>query len=190
MLNKLLVSISLLISVTVHAQTFNNCPRDIETQQVLGEFVDSRKLLEFWIPQIEKLYESIPALSPKEDKWLNDELKSKFDRATKAMGTQEYAIVAAKRHLGSLLGVMRFQLSGGKRLHHDGWVNLSYFLISDPDSGFYMNRLLRAGVLKESDIPLIWVYGSLDGLNASTFNDGQRKLATHILGCIIPQLKK
>jgi hypothetical protein len=190
MLKKLCFSILVLFTLTGQAQIVQNCPRDIASQQVMGEFVDSKKLLEFWTPQIERLYDSIPALSPKEEKWLNDELKSNLDRSTKAMGTQEFAMVAAKRQLGSLLGVIRFNLNGNKLLSHEGWVSLSYYLVSDPDAGFYINKLHRLGVVKDSVIPPIWIYGSFDGINASTFNEGQRRLATHILGCIIPQLKK
>jgi hypothetical protein len=190
MLNKLLAIISLLISVTVNAQTFQSCPKDFDSQQVLGESVDSKKWLEFWTPQIERLYGAIPAISPSEEKWLKEELRASLERSSRAMKSQEYSYWMARMHLGTLLSIIKNQLSEGKRNKLDGWTSLSYVLIREPDNGVYLERILRSGVITESVIPPIWVYGSLDGLNASTFNDGQRRLATTILGCIIPQLKK
>lgn len=190
MLKKLFVGIFTLFALAVQAQSLQSCPRDFDSQKVLGEFVDPKKWLEFWTPQLERLYSAIPAISPREEKWLKEELSANLDRSSRAMKSPEYAYWMSRMHLGTILYIMRNQLSESKRNRLEGWTSLSFVLIREPDAGVYLARMLQSGVLKESGIPEIWTYQSLDGLNASTFNDGQRRLATHILGCIIPQLQK
>lgn len=118
---------------------------------------DPTTLAAAWVPVIERLYEAIPFLSPKEERWLEEELVSV--RVARAMRSREYALRQAKGNAGGLLGLARRLTEKRDRAAQArDWLWFAYALI-DPDDALYLARLEAEGVIQRGAIPRNWKWG-------------------------------
>lgn len=64
-----------------------------------------REVAQKLLPQMEKLYNAIPELSPNEKKWLNEEITADGQRLERAQSSQEYALRTVNPHFPSELDI-------------------------------------------------------------------------------------
>lgn len=164
----------------------NKCP-DNNSGILFGEFNNERNLIEYWKPKLEKLYSAIPNLSPKEEKWLNDEITAGGDRLSRVASSHEFAIRVVKYDIGDALFVMQNKVNANSKLIKVvAWSEFVYYLTKRSDLAIYIDMLLRSGNIKISDLPSSWVL--LGDTTVDKINYGKKYLSLNILGCIIPKI--
>ena len=165
---------------------------------VLGRLADMHAadpatLAAFWLPEIERLYAAIPSLSPREERWLDEELNAGRPRAA---NSREYAIRKAKLNTGSLLGSLRGLTEvikpKGPRQPTKDWIFFVYVLI-DTDSAYDLARLEAEGVIRREVIPEPWTIleGIFEGQEfplRDAIRTGRSDLARHVLICTLPSV--
>lgn len=146
-----------------------------------------------WLTHIELLYSRIPSLSPREEKWLKEEMMDP-GRSVRAYSSREYAIQEAKLNTGSLLGVLRVLTDEIKpkvpRTKVQGWSFLAYTLI-EYDAARNLAILADENILPLEAFPQLWaMFHDKDFSLVSAIRAERTQLARHILICIIPQVEK
>ena len=150
---------------------------------------DPTTLAAAWLPDIERLYEAIPFLSPKEERWLKEELGSV--RAARATGTLEFALREAKLRAGAELALVRRlteELDGSAQARD--WLWLAHSLV-EADAAIYLARLEAEGVIQRDAIHFHWKFlaGAESGATLQeAIRWGRARLARHVLGCTLPSV--
>lgn len=142
------------------------------------------------LPELERLYAGIPALSPREEQWLDEEMAASADRAKRAISSREHALREAKIDAGSLLGVVRQSILKGHNQAEltKGWIRFAHTLIDD-DSSLYLAGLVAEKVIQREAIPEDWTLW--EGASTSLQNSirwGRIGLARHVLICTLPSV--
>ena len=164
----------------------NKCPEN-NSSVLFGEFNNENKLIEYWKPKLEKLYSAIPNLSPKEEKWLNDEIAAGGDRLSRISSSNEFAIRVVKWDIGDALFVMQNKINvNSKLIKIVAWSEFVYYLTWRSDLAFYIDMLIHSGNIKISDLPPSWIL--LGETTKDKINFGKMLLSSNILGCIIPKI--
>lgn len=150
---------------------------------------DPTTLAAAWLPEIERLYEAIPVLSPREEQWLEGELGSV--RAARTMNSREFALRQAKRNAGGLLGLARRLTEKRDRAAQArDWLWFAYALI-DPDDAVELARLEAEGVIQRQATPWDWKWLA-EREGGATLQEailwGRMQLAQHVLGCTLPSV--
>lgn len=191
-MKKLFIALLFLASNT-HAG-LPSCP-DASTQESFKEYSNPKKFADYWSERIGRLHNAIPKLSPQEEKWLNEELKSNSERFRRATESQEYSIQRSRQSIGAIdvsLKVITGQINPKFREPDTNlWALMTYSLL-DSDLEFHLEKLEKLGIIKRHDIPERWAVLST-GLNITLADSIRMKtnsLAQHILICIIPQTVK
>jgi len=145
---------------------------------------DAAALAAAWLPELERLYAGIPSLSPREEQWLNEEMKGGVDRFWRALQSREHALGEAKRDAGSLLSAVRhvFEVpdqAGQTR----AWIMFAHTLI-DTDSSWPLARLVAEKVIQPEVIPDEWT--AWGGTMQDSIQAGRTLLARHVLICTLP----
>lgn len=63
---------------------------------------DSAAFAASWLPALAHLTAAIPALSPREERWLEEEMQARGDRWFRALDSREYAMKEARRDAGAI----------------------------------------------------------------------------------------
>ena len=148
---------------------------------------DSAELAAAWASPLERLYESIPALSPKEEQWLKEELLAAGNRMRQAMSTLEFNIDGAKKNAGKLLGSIRHLTDQHDRTEQaQSWLAFVLALTAS-DADRWLARLVEEGVIQRQAIPSHWTASATVGLSLQdTIEEGRKFWAIHVLGCTLP----
>lgn len=163
---------------------------------------------EYWLSSIQRLYEAIPSLSPREEQWLMEmgaipDLKSKddpywrakggvtFEKQNRAQGSLEYSIWDAKRDAGILrmhLQVLLKIINPSPPRHPAvDWGHLAHSLL-DRDAALQLARLEAKGVIPREVIPVPWsILANADYPLQNAIRDQRLTLARHILFLLIPK---
>lgn len=190
----------LCLSLVVFASMVFHIDTEAQTEAFLSAALernssDPDRLAAAWLPEIERLYEAIPPLSPREQVWLTEELDSSDEvavqRTLRAMRTETYAIREAKRDVGSLLGSLRLLTGEIPRKGGEGasehWRMLAYTLINY-DAPMYLSGLVDKGVIRKKDMPFEWyVMASDDFSREDSIRAARVSLARHVLIEILPR---
>lgn len=152
---------------------------------------DPTVLAKALLPQIERLYEAIPTLSPREEQWLDDEMnRLEHIRRQRAIDSRENSIRRAKSDAGDLLGTLRVLSKVLVPQPPDRPVVLWTHFVSaliDVDSSLHLARLEALGVIKSDSLPQDW---TMFGKTGQSLRDSIQAirviLAKHILVCIVP----
>ena len=73
--------------------------------EIMPEFAaDPATFAATWVPHFERLYAGIPALSPKEEQWLEGERQAGLERWVRAVSSQEYRSSRQNRTRVTCLG--------------------------------------------------------------------------------------
>ena len=147
------------------------------------------------LPQFEKLNSNIPSLSPREDLWLDEEMKAPGKRALRAFSSREYRLRWAKLNTTSLFATMRILI--GELRKEDpppkasSWLLVANWLI-DTDATIHLANLVAAGVVDRDALPYSWtVFAGKSNTDQRFFDavrNGRVFLAQHILTCTLPQI--
>ena len=151
------------------------------------------ELVKALLPSIERFYSSVPSLSPREEKWLSEELsQSDSGRLMRAVNSRDYALQTVKLNAGGLLGSLRVlskeakPRAGARTV--DDWALFVYTLI-EQDAAMYLARLESEGVISVSNIPPDWsVLRDKSFPLQNAISAARTSLARHILVCTLPQL--
>ena len=104
-----------------------------------------------WVAPLEHLSAAIPSLSPKEEQWLQEEMRVDVRRAARAVSSVEYAIQKAKGFADFELSLMRRLTEGRDRAAQArDWLWFAYILI-DVDAAVHLVRLEAKGVIQRRD---------------------------------------
>lgn len=152
---------------------------------------DPAALAQVLLPQIERLHEAIPALSPREEQWLDNEMnRQDAVRLKRAFDSRENSIRRAKWDAGGLLASL--QLLNKVVTPQTPvrpvvmWANFVSTLIDD-DGSLHLARLAALGVIRSDSLPQHWtIFGSAGQSLRDSIQGVRVMLATHILVCIIP----
>jgi hypothetical protein len=184
---------SLLASSAVMAETVT-CP-DSGRSEAKGRSSDPAELAAYWIHPIEDLYSTIPTLSPKEKRWLDEELgKNDRNRTLWALDSREYTLRMARLDIGNLLASLRvlnkLDPPGQGESLAQRWRTFVYDLI-DYDGPLYLAKLVTDDIIEPNQIPKDWSW--LSGIASDfTLQESIRAnrlvLARHILACVMPKL--
>jgi hypothetical protein len=191
-MRKLFIGLFFLVSNT-HAG-LPSCP-DVTNQELFKEYSSPQKLADYWSEKIGKLYNAIPKLSPQEEKWLNEELKSDSQRFRRATESSEYSIQRSRQSIDSIDGALKVingQVNPKFREPDTSlWALVTYSLL-DSDLEFHLEKLEKLGVIKRQDIPERWtIFATGHNITlADSIRMRANSLAQHILICIIPQTVK
>ena len=136
------------------------------------------------------MYEAIPFLSPREERWLEEELAT-LDRVVRAMNSREYAVRGAKLSLGGdLTLVRRLTEERDRAAQARDLLWFAYALINDTTS-LYLARLEAEGVIQREAIPRRWKWLA-EGEGGATLQEtirwGRAELARNVLSCTLPSV--
>ncbi len=153
---------------------------------------DPAALAAAWLPPIERLYAAIPSLSPREEGWLEEEMRATPERYLRTLSSREYALREAKQNAGSLLFTIRVLTGVLKpvvpRPPTEDWILFAYTLI-DSDSSLYLARLVTEQVIQKEAIPDAWtVWSGMKVPLQDSIRDGRTILARHVLICTLPSV--
>lgn len=149
---------------------------------------DPAALATAWLPRFERLYASIPDLSPRESQWLDSERRGNGRRPVHAVSSREFALQSAKFNAGSLLASLR-NLSNEKRGRAEqtqDWLFFAYTLI-DEDADLHLARLVTERVIPADALPEEWkslASGETMELQES-IRWARMSLARHVLICTL-----
>lgn len=185
--------IALLLLASNARAALPSCP-EASSQDALKEYASPKRLAAYWSEQIGRLYNAVPQLSPQEQKWLIEEQRSPGERGRRAFASQEFSILEARNSIGSIyasLKIINGELQPQQRESNTNlWAFTTYSLI-DSDLSFHLDKLVKSGIIKKSDIPERWTTLAGDTFTlAESIRMAQSSLARHILICIIPQSAK
>lgn len=148
---------------------------------------DPAALASVWVPSLERLYAAIPSLSPKEEQWLQQEMRGDGQRPVRAVSSREYAMQQAKLNAGSLLGSIRRlteKRDGAEQTR--GWMLFAYTLI-ESDASIYLSRLVEERVIQREALPDEWtVFASGTFPLKEAIRQARTSLARHVLICTLP----
>jgi len=154
---------------------------------------DPIALAQVLLPQIERLHEAIPALSPREEQWLDNEM-NRLDavRLKRAIDSRENSIRRAKWDAGGLLASLQLLNKVVTPQTPERpvvmWANFVSTLIDD-DGSLHLARLAALGVIKSDSLPQHWtIWGSTGQPLRDSIQDVRVMLAKHILVCIVPKV--
>lgn len=151
------------------------------------------ELVKALLHSVERFYSAVPTLSPREEKWLSEELsQSDSGRLLRAVNSREYAIRTVKSNAGGLLGSLRALSKEAKPRAGarpvDDWALLVYTLI-EQDAAMHLARLESEGVISVNNIPPDWsVLRDRTFPLQNAISAARTSLARHILVCTLPQL--
>ncbi len=142
-----------------------------------------------WLPLLKRLYEAVPSLSPKEEKWLRQEIGMHGQRSIRAYDSREYAIQKAKQNTGSLLfSIRRLIVAEGQLELIRLWRFFAYTLI-DSDAALYLARLVYDKILQREAVPFSWkIYSEGNANLRIPILVARTQLARHILICTLPKI--
>jgi len=177
----------LFIFASLNSYAFTNgCPND-NSGTLFAQFINEKKLLEYWKQKLEKFYTAVPNLSPKEDKWLNDEINAGGERLARVSTSNEFAIRVVKNDIGNALFVMQNKLNSTSKMSQIvAWNEFLYHLTWRNDLAIYIDMLIRSGTIKVNDLPPSW--NIIGDTYAEKINFGKTLLSSNVLGCIIPRI--
>jgi hypothetical protein len=133
-------------------------------------------------------------LSPKEEAWLDEELKGPAKRQQRAISSREYRLRFSKIHADSLYTHTRI-LTGDLRKEApppraSTWLLMAHSLI-DFDTTHHQATLVAKGEIERSALPFEWTFlAGKYNKDIQFYNmliAGRTGLAQHILTCILPQ---
>lgn len=168
------------------------CPVGVYSEEN-GYSSDPRKVAQFWLEPIERLYTAIPVLSPREEQWLDDELKQgDMNRYSRALQGTEYTIRSVRDDVRSLLASLRLLTgkikSTSKESPAEQWRFFTYTLI-DYDAAVRLTKLVAKKVIERKSMPEAWSFFEGDGFRLDeSIRASRMNLARHILICILPQV--
>ena len=146
---------------------------------------DPAALAAAWLPSLERLYEGIPSLSPKEEQWLQEEMRD-AQRAVRAVSSLEYAIQEAKLNARSLLVLIRRFIDEHDRTEQTrSWLFFAYTLV-EIDTSLYLARLVEERVLQREAIPDDWTVFARSFPLQDAIRHGRTIWARHVLICTLP----
>lgn len=153
---------------------------------------DPATLAAAWLPEIKRLYEAIPFLSPQEEQWLKEEtVNTDGNRYLSAMASQEYAVQESKLRVGGHLTLVRRLMEAHDReAQTRDLLWLAHALI-DNDTALYLARLEAKRVIRREAIPWYWKFFA-EGKGGATLQEAMRwgrgQLAQHVIACALPSV--
>jgi hypothetical protein len=150
---------------------------------------DPTTLAAAWAPLLERLSKAIPSLSPKEEKWLQEEMDVGGQRFVRAASSREYVIQQAKRNADSLLFLARgLSDQRDRAAQARDWLWFAYSLL-EGDAALDLARLEAEGVIQREAIPSDWTILFRGGFTLQEAIEMQRRqLARHVLICTLPSV--
>lgn len=189
----LAISLSLLTDPVAAGQSICSPLTDDPAAQRILRYTRSAvpaRLGAAWLPAFERLDAAIPSLSPREEKWLEQEEQGGGDRWVRAASSREFTLRAAKNNASGLLKVVRRLSAKSDRADQAGALIWFAYILTDPDAGIYLERLLAWKVIQREVIPKEWTFGARNGdvpLHQA-IREKRLSLARHILICTLPSV--
>jgi hypothetical protein len=135
-------------------------------------------MIKYWTPKFEKLNASIPSLSPKEEEWLKNELKSnEASRRFRVNNSTENYLRDVKRWTSMLQYLISNSETSTDKLSF-----LAYEL-SDPFMSDRISVLIERKVLDKNALPSEW---TLFGLSTQALDRTRMHLVSFLSSCTIP----
>lgn len=141
-----------------------------------------------WVPALERLALSIPALSPREEAWLQAERSSgNSDRWLRAEGSTEAYQQRAKRNADALLAFTRNVAAAPDRDQRARWLLLAQVALLETFSGGDIAVLLQRRVVRREAVPQSWVILAQNDRDLeATINSARAWTAHQIASCTLP----
>ncbi len=156
-----------------------------------------REVAQKLLPQMEKLYNAIPELSPNEKKWLNEEITADGQRLERAQSSQEYALRTVKQDIQNLRWSLRNIIDLPANEDHQvtlgHWLEMAYY-INHPNHSFAndFSLLAKRKLVEWEALPSSWsfmAYGTVDlKTRITSIRLGRNILLNHIVSCVIPTI--
>lgn len=120
---------------------------------------DPEALAASLLPALERLHAAIPSLSPRQERWIKEEMRADGMRPVRAVSSREYALQQEKLNAGSLLASIQILTKAIEPKvpwsPTKEWLIFAYSLM-ESDADLYLARLVTERAIQREVIPNEW----------------------------------